>query len=68
MKIGDLVRIERFRRSDALFMVLDRDRTRWDADQHNDSSKFAGWIIQDTMSGKVYTQFTRELGVVSEGR
>ena len=66
MKIGELVRIEY--RPDTLFLVLERDLKRWDADRHDNSSKFANWIIQDTTSGKVHIQVARQLEVICEGR
>lgn len=68
MEIGDLVKIKRFPNSGAMFLVLERDHRPWDADRHNDSSKFASWVIQDTASSKVYTQIARTLEVISESR
>jgi hypothetical protein len=66
VKVGDLVKIEY--RSDTLFLVLERDLKRWDADRYDDSSKFACWIIQDVNNGKIHIQASRELEVISESR
>ena len=66
MKVGDLVGLEC--RPDTIFLVLERDLKRWDADRYDDSSKFANWIIQDTISGKIHIQLARQLEVIHEGR
>jgi len=66
VRVGNLVKIEY--RPDTLFLVLERDLKRWDADRYDDDSKFACWIIQDVTNGRIHIQATRELEVISESR
>jgi|LWDU01.1.fsa_nt_gi hypothetical protein len=66
MRVGDLVRFKRGRwgpGDGTLFLIMQSIPT-WD--HKGRGSPFSKWEICNTSTGKVYTQNTRDLEVISE--
>lgn len=68
MKVGDLVKFKkRFHNCDSLHLVCERHKT-WDWQRHDEDSPFAAWVIVDCETGRIRTQTTNDLEIVSESR